>query len=211
MSPIRARHSQLFRRRSPWRRRCPTGRRFAVVETDFSGDGEGWGLYVEWLGSKIAIHPACHTRSSGGKAMRSPGRAAWSSTRAFTTIGRSRQQAIDYLASHTALSRTEVVESRSTATSAGPARCSPTSWCGAHHPAPCARRPRPRLGPKFDQRWFHLTSSSASARCRYRCWNTRLTVDRTGGPNPYNRVPAQRLKESGKSLVRGQSPWAPPP
>jgi uncharacterized protein (DUF885 family) len=73
----------------------------------FSGYGEGWGLYTEWLGNLMGIYRNPYERF---------GQLSYEMWRAARLVidtgihryGWSRQQAIDYLASHTALSQHEV-------------------------------------------------------------------------------------------------------
>jgi uncharacterized protein (DUF885 family) len=73
----------------------------------FSGYGEGWGLYVEWLGNEMGIYRTPYERF---------GQQSYEMWRAARLVidtgihryGWSRQQAIDYLAGHTALSQHEV-------------------------------------------------------------------------------------------------------
>ncbi len=76
--------------------------------TYFSGYGEGWGLYTEYLGVEMGIYRTPYENF---------GRLSYEMWRAARLVidtgvhlkGWSRQQAIDYLASHTALSHHEVV------------------------------------------------------------------------------------------------------
>jgi uncharacterized protein (DUF885 family) len=76
-------------------------------QTYFSGYGEGWGLYTEWLGSKIGIYETPYEEF---------GRQTFEMWRAARLVidtgvhtkGWTRQQAIDYLASHTALAPRDV-------------------------------------------------------------------------------------------------------
>ena len=73
----------------------------------FSGYGEGWGLYVEYLGNEMGIYRTPYERF---------GQQSYEMWRAARLVidtgihryGWSRQQAIDYLAGHTALSTHEV-------------------------------------------------------------------------------------------------------
>lgn len=73
----------------------------------FSGYGEGWGLYTEWLGNEMGIYRTPYEKF---------GQLSYEMWRAARLVidtgihryGWSRQQAVDYLASHTALSAHEV-------------------------------------------------------------------------------------------------------
>ena len=73
----------------------------------FSGYGEGWGLYTEWLGIEMGIYRTPYERF---------GQQSYEMWRAARLVidtglhrfGWSRQKAIDYLADHTALSTHEV-------------------------------------------------------------------------------------------------------
>jgi uncharacterized protein (DUF885 family) len=76
-------------------------------ETYFSGYGEGWGLYAEWLGTKLGMYRTSYEEF---------GRETFEMWRAARLVidtglhdlGWSRQQAIDYLASHTALAKLDI-------------------------------------------------------------------------------------------------------
>jgi len=73
----------------------------------FSGYGEGWGLYCEWLGNEMGIYRTPYERFG------QQSYAMWRAARlvidtGIHRYGWSRQQAIDYLAGHTALSQHEV-------------------------------------------------------------------------------------------------------
>ncbi|QNE06373.1 DUF885 domain-containing protein [Croceicoccus marinus] len=121
-------------------------------ETYFSGFGEGWGLYTEYLGEEMGIYRTPYERF---------GRLSYEMWRAARLVidtgihayGWDRERAIDYLASRTALSRHEV----------GTEVDRYISWPGqalAYKLGELTmRRVRARaeeaLGPRFDIRKFH--------------------------------------------------------
>jgi uncharacterized protein (DUF885 family) len=120
----------------------------------FSGYGEGWGLYTEWLGNEMGIYRTPYERF---------GQLSYEMWRAARLVidtglhryGWSRQRAIDYLASHTALSQHEV----------GTEVDRYISWPGQALSYKLGeltiRRLRAEaereLGPKFDIKAFHDT------------------------------------------------------
>ncbi|RYD40313.1 MAG: DUF885 domain-containing protein [Sphingomonadales bacterium] len=123
-------------------------------QTYFSGYGEGWGLYTEWLGTKMGIYRTPYEDF---------GRLSFEMWRASRLVvdtgvhhyGWSREKAIDYLASHTALAQHDVETEIDRY----------ISWPGqalAYKLGEITiRRLRAdaeaKLGPKFDQRKFHDT------------------------------------------------------
>ena len=120
--------------------------------TYFSGYGEGWGLYTEWLGIGMGLYETPYDEF---------GRETYEMWRAARLVvdtgvhhmGWSRQQAIDFLSSHTALSDYEVTSEVDRY----------ISWPGqalAYKLGEMTiRRKRAegeaKLGAAFDQRWFH--------------------------------------------------------
>ena len=120
----------------------------------FSSTGEGWGLYSEWLGYELGIYRTPYERF-GAQSYE-----MWRAARlvidtGIHRYGWSRSKAIDYLASHTALSQHEVETEVDRY----------ISWPGqalAYKIGELTiRRLRSeaegRLGPKFDERGFHDT------------------------------------------------------
>ncbi len=76
-------------------------------ETYFSGYGEGWGLYTEWLGTRLGMYETPYD-DFGRETFE-----MWRAARlvidtGIHSMGWSRQQAIDYLASHTALAQLDI-------------------------------------------------------------------------------------------------------
>lgn len=121
-------------------------------ETYFSGYGEGWGLYTEWLGTKLGMYETPYEEF---------GRETFEMWRAVRLVidtgmhsrGWSRQQAIDYLAGHTALAQLDVENEVDRY----------ISWPGqalAYKLGELKIRElravaEAELGPRFDQRPFH--------------------------------------------------------
>lgn len=123
-------------------------------ETYFSGYGEGWGLYTEWLGTKLGMYETPYEEF---------GRETFEMWRAarlvidtgIHSMGWSRQQAIDYLARHTALAQLDIENEVDRY----------ISWPGqalAYKLGELKMRElrglaEAELGSKFDQRRFHDT------------------------------------------------------
>jgi uncharacterized protein (DUF885 family) len=122
--------------------------------TYFSGYGEGWGLYSEWLGIGMGVYETPYDEF---------GRETYEMWRAVRLLvdtgihhsGWTRQQAIDYLSSHTALSNHEITTEVDRY----------ISWPGQALSYKLGemtiRRKRAeaeaKLGGTFDQRWFNDT------------------------------------------------------
>ena len=120
----------------------------------FSGYGEGWGLYTEWLGNEMGIYRTPYERF---------GQLSYEMWRAARLVidtglhlrGWSRQQAIDYLAGHTALSEHEVgTEVDRYISWPGQALAYKLGELKIRELRAEAER---TLGPRFDQRRFHDT------------------------------------------------------
>lgn len=120
--------------------------------TYFSGYGEGWALYMEWLGTKMGIYETPY-EEFGRQTYE-----MWRAARLVVDTGLhrmdwTRQQALDYLGSRTALSdhevRIEVDRYINT----------PAQALAYKLGELLIRRKRAeaeeRLGADFDQRWFH--------------------------------------------------------
>jgi uncharacterized protein (DUF885 family) len=129
--------------RPPFRRR-----------TYFSGYGEGWGLYTEWLGTKLGLYETPYEEF---------GRETFEMWRAarlvidtgLHTRGWSRDQAIAYLEDHTALSRRDIeVEVDRYISWPGQALA---YKLGELKIRELRGRAEAELGPRFDQRPFHDT------------------------------------------------------
>ncbi|WP_426162953.1 DUF885 domain-containing protein [Sandarakinorhabdus sp. DWP1-3-1] len=121
-------------------------------ETYFSGYGEGWGLYTEWLGTKLGLYETPYEEF---------GRETFEMWRAVRLVidtgihsmGWSRQRAIDYLAGHTALSQRDVeIEVDRYISWPGQALA---YKLGEMRIRKLRAEAEAELGPRFDQRPFH--------------------------------------------------------
>jgi uncharacterized protein (DUF885 family) len=120
----------------------------------FSGMGEGWGLYSEWLGNEMGIYRTPYEKF---------GQESYDMWRACRLVidtgihqhGWSRQQAIDYLASHTALSQHEV-ETEVDRYISWPGQALAYKL-GELTILRLRNEAETTLGPKFDERSFHDT------------------------------------------------------
>ena len=123
-------------------------------ETYFSGYGEGWGLYTEWLGSKLGLYETPYEEF---------GRETFEMWRAARLVidtgihsqGWSRQQAIDYLAAHTALAQHDI-EIEVDRYISWPAQALAYKL-GEMRIRALRAEAEAALGPRFDQRRFHDT------------------------------------------------------
>ncbi len=120
----------------------------------FSGYGEGWGLYTEWLGTKLGMYETPYEEF---------GRQTFEMWRAVRLVidtgihtkGWSRQQAIDYLASHTALAQRDV-ETEVDRYISWPAQALAYKL-GEMSIRKLRAQAEAELGTAFDQRSFHDT------------------------------------------------------
>ena len=118
----------------------------------FSGYGEGWGLYTEWLGTQMGIYETPYEDF---------GRLTFEMWRAARLVidtglheyGWSRQQAIDYLASHTALARHDV-ETEVDRYISWPGQAL-SYYLGYRTIRDLRAEAERELGEEFDQRPFH--------------------------------------------------------
>ncbi|MDC7808112.1 DUF885 family protein [Luteimonas sp BLCC-B24] len=123
-------------------------------QTYFSGYGEGWGLYTEWLGTRMGIYETPYEEF---------GRLTFEMWRAARLVidtglheyGWSRQQAIDYLAGHTALARHDVVTEVDRYIS-WPGQAL-SYYIGYKTILDLRAEAERELGTRFDQRPFHDT------------------------------------------------------
>jgi len=120
----------------------------------FSGMGEGWGLYSEWLGNELGIYRTPYEKF---------GQESYDMWRACRLVidtgihqyGWSRPQAIDYLASHTALSQHEV-ETEVDRYISWPGQALAYKL-GELTILTLRKEAETTLGPRFDERGFHDT------------------------------------------------------
>src|SRR5690606_3319121 len=122
--------------------------------TYFSCYGEGWGLYTEWLGTKMGIYETPYEEF--GRLTFEMWRAArLVSDTGLHAFGWTRQQAIDYHASHTALAYHDVVTEVDRYIS-WPGQA--LSYYIGYMTIRALREEAEReLGGRFDQRPFHDT------------------------------------------------------
>jgi uncharacterized protein (DUF885 family) len=123
-------------------------------EAYFSGYGEGWGLYTEWLGTKLGMYETPYDEF---------GRETFENWRAVRLVidtgihamGWSRQQAIDYLSAHTALAPLDIRNEVDRYISwPGQALAYKLGELKIRELRALAER---ELGDRFDQRPFHDT------------------------------------------------------
>ena len=122
--------------------------------TYFSGYGEGWALYTEWLGTLMGIYETPYEDF---------GRLSFEMWRAARLVidtgiheyGWSREQAIEYLASHAALSRPDIVHEVDRYIS-WPGQAL-SYYIGYKTIRDLRAEAERELGPGFDQRPFHDT------------------------------------------------------
>src|SRR5579859_1265536 len=126
----------------------PNFRRFSYI----SAFGEGWGLYCEWLGKEMGIYTDPYSDF---------GRLSWDMWRAcrlvvdtgIHSMGWTRQQAIDYLASHTALPLHEC-ETEVDRYISWPGQALAYKL-GQLKISECRAKAEKALGTRFDRREFH--------------------------------------------------------
>lgn len=123
-------------------------------QTYFSGYGEGWGLYTEWLGTKLGMYETPYEEF---------GRETFEMWRAVRLVidtgmhsmGWSRQRAIDYMSSHTALAKLDITNEVDRYI-AWPAQALAYKL-GELSIRKMRAKAETELGDKFDQRPFHDT------------------------------------------------------
>jgi len=126
----------------------PNFRRFSYI----SAFGEGWGLYCEWLGKEMGIYTDPYSEF---------GRLSWDMWRAcrlvvdtgIHSMGWTRQQSIDYLASHTALPLHEC-ETEVDRYISWPGQALAYKL-GELKIRECRTKAEKALGTRFDRREFH--------------------------------------------------------
>lgn len=122
--------------------------------TYFSGYGEGWALYTEWLGTRMGIYETPYEDF---------GRLTFEMWRAARLVidtgihefGWSREQAIDYLADHTALARHDIVNEVDRYIS-WPGQAL-SYYIGYRTIRDLRAEAERELGARFDQKAFHDT------------------------------------------------------
>lgn len=120
----------------------------------FSGYGEGWGLYTEWLGTQMGIYETPYQEF---------GRLTFEMWRAARLVidtglheyGWTREQAIEYLASHAALARHDIVNEVDRYIS-WPGQAL-SYYIGYRTILDLRREAERELGQDFDQKTFHDT------------------------------------------------------
>src|SRR5690606_14546898 len=120
----------------------------------FSGYGEGWGLYSEWLGTRMGIYETPY-EDFGRLTME-----MWRAARLVIDTGLhsrgwTRQQSIDYLADHTALARLDI-ENEVDRYISWPGQAL-SYYIGYRTLRDLRAEAERELGDDFDQRAFHDT------------------------------------------------------
>jgi uncharacterized protein (DUF885 family) len=120
----------------------------------FSGYGEGWGLYSEWLGTRMGIYETPY-EEFGRLTME-----MWRAARLVIDTGLhakgwTRQQSIDYLADHTALAQLDI-ENEVDRYISWPGQAL-SYYIGYRTLRDLRAEAERELGPDFDQKRFHDT------------------------------------------------------
>jgi len=156
-------------------------------ETYFSGYGEGWGLYTEWLGSKLGLYETPYEEF---------GRETFEMWRAVRLVidtgmhakGWSRERALAYLRDNTALSEREVT-TEIDRYSGWPGQAL-SYYLGQLAIRECRAKAEKALGTKFDIRAFHDTVLALGS---VPLPVLTARIDRfiaEGGPSPWPKPPA---------------------
>ncbi|MEM6544852.1 MAG: DUF885 family protein [Pseudomonadota bacterium] len=152
----------------------------------FSGYGEGWGLYTEWLGGEIGIYRTPYERF-GQLTFE-----MWRACRLVIDTGLhqfdwTRQQAIDYLSEHAALSAHDIeTEIDRYISWPGQALSYKLGEMLIREKRASAET---RLGADFDQRYFHdVILSLRSVPLSVLAEELESWI-KAGGPNPYEQTP----------------------